>query len=330
VNLKSEEKKVSIIVPVYNVETYLKECLNTILKQTYKNIEIILVNDGSTDKSGEICEQYKEKDNRVKVIHKSNGGAADARNVGIENSTGEWITFVDGDDYISDDLVEMLLTTAIKYTADIVISNLAGVRNFKQEVEINNKKIKVEELKSEEAIEEMLYQNKFDTGMPGKIFKKEFFNTYKFPVGNLYEDIAIMALLFNMAKKVIYTNYIGYMYYFRENGTTRGNFKIEKMELIDVCLDIKKFIDKNYPKIENAARYRLLNSAFHLVLKIHEGEYEKQEKELWEIIKANRKYVIKDKKVRKKTKIAIILSFFGKRNLKIIFEKTNKLTGKRI
>ena len=113
--------KVSIIVPVYNVEKYLEKCLDSIVKQTYENIEIILVDDGSTDKSGTILDQYAEMDNRISVIHKKNEGVSTARNTGIEAARGEYICFADADDYLMPDYVEYLLTLAVDKNADIAI-----------------------------------------------------------------------------------------------------------------------------------------------------------------------------------------------------------------
>ena len=111
--------KISVIVPVYNVEKYLTKCVDSIMNQTYKDLEIILVDDGSTDNSGKICDEYVKKDKRFKVIHKKNGGLSDARNVGIKNSTGEYLSFIDSDDYIDNDMIECLYNACIKNNADI-------------------------------------------------------------------------------------------------------------------------------------------------------------------------------------------------------------------
>ena len=118
---------ISVIVPVYNVEKYLPQCLNSIINQTYKNIEVVLVDDGSTDDSGNICEEYKKNDERIIVVHQKNSGLSAARNVGIEISTGEYITFIDSDDYISPDYIENLYSALEQYSADIAICDLKKV-----------------------------------------------------------------------------------------------------------------------------------------------------------------------------------------------------------
>ena len=121
---------ISIIVPIYNVEKYLKKCIDSIINQTYKNLEIILVDDGSPDNCGKICDEYAKKDNRIKVIHKENGGVSSARNVGVENATGEYIGFVDSDDYIEKDMYEVLINNLKKENADIsIISNYEVYKN---------------------------------------------------------------------------------------------------------------------------------------------------------------------------------------------------------
>ena len=115
------EELISVVVPVYNVEKYIDKCINSIINQTYKNLEIILVDDGSPDNCGNICDEYAKKDNRIIVIHKENGGLSDARNTGIEVSKGKYITFIDSDDYISDNYVSFLYNLIIEYKADISI-----------------------------------------------------------------------------------------------------------------------------------------------------------------------------------------------------------------
>ena len=122
-----KKEKVSVIIPIYNVEKYLEKCLNTIINQTYKNLEIILIDDGSTDKSSTICDEYCEKDKRIKVIHKNNEGVSSARNKGIELSKGKYIVFIDPDDYVTDEHVEVLYDCIISNNVDLVISNLIDI-----------------------------------------------------------------------------------------------------------------------------------------------------------------------------------------------------------
>ena len=181
------EKLVSIIVPVYNVEKYLSKCIDSILAQTYKNLEIILVDDGSKDNSGTICDEYSKKDKRIKIIHKPNGGISDVRNHGLKIATGDYIGFVDSDDYIAEDMFETLVSLLEKNDADISIvsfyeyynGKLIGVRE-NENVEIMNKV---------EAIKELLIDRKIQSYTWNKLFKKELFDGLQFPVGKNFEDI---------------------------------------------------------------------------------------------------------------------------------------------
>ena len=116
-------EKITVIVPVYNVEHYLEKCLDSLINQTYKNLEIIVINDGSTDNSGEICQEYAQKDNRIVYIEKENGGLSDARNVGLDKMTGSYVTFIDSDDWVELDYVEILYKKIIEYQADIAVGN---------------------------------------------------------------------------------------------------------------------------------------------------------------------------------------------------------------
>ena len=118
------EGKISVIVPIYNVEQYLRKCIDSIINQTYKNLEIILVDDGSWDNSPRICDEYAKRDNRIKVIHKKNGGLADARNTGLKMITGNYISFIDSDDYIEKTMYEKMIKVILKYNADIIECNL--------------------------------------------------------------------------------------------------------------------------------------------------------------------------------------------------------------
>ena len=135
------EELISVVVPVYNVEKYIDKCINSIINQTYKNLEIILVDDGSPDNCGKICDEYAKKDNRIKVTHKENGGVSSARNIGIKNATGDWLTFVDADDWIENNFVEQLLKIGNQENAEIVLCGYNRVnRNNKCEVNASGDK----------------------------------------------------------------------------------------------------------------------------------------------------------------------------------------------
>lgn len=181
------ERLISIIVPVYNVEMYLKRCIETVIKQTYKNLQIILVDDGSNDTSGMICDAYANIDNRIQVIHKINGGLSDARNVGIDVATGDYLMFVDSDDWLREDCVEVLAQVLQVSTKKISACAYLKIR----EGEANKKKRKqgtgdyVEEWTIEETYKHLFLYQKIDNSACAKLYEKSLFREIRFPVGKL-------------------------------------------------------------------------------------------------------------------------------------------------
>ena len=169
---------ISIIVPVYNVENYLKECIESLINQSYSNTEILLIDDGSTDNSGIICDEYQKVDSRITVYHKKNGGLSDARNYGIERMNGNYVTFVDSDDFISIYTLEIMYEVAINYNSDLVFTKNAVRFNDGDSVIVaNNNNIEgITKLFSQDDIlEYSFYQKSNVTGAPGKLFSKKIF-----------------------------------------------------------------------------------------------------------------------------------------------------------
>ena len=305
------ERKVSIIVPIYNLEQYLKICLDSIAEQTYKNLEVLLIDDGSSDGSPQICDQYQEKDERFKAIHKINGGAADARNMALDICTGDYITFVDGDDYITKDFIEHLVFIMEDQGADISICGWNNVEGEKVEPFCaNTKEVKAYDTVS--ALEVLLYQEEFDSAMWPKLYKKELFEGIRFPKGNLYEDIAIIYQIFMRAQKVGYINYAGYFYLLRESGTTLKKFTKNKMDLIDVVSEMENVILEKYPQLHKAIASRIVRASFHIYMQIPETEeFVKERDRIEDIIKKRRAMVLKDGRTKRGTKAALLLSMMG-------------------
>lgn len=239
---------ISIIVPVYNVEKYIEKCVNSIINQTYKNIEIILVDDGSKDRSGEICDELKLKDNRIKIIHKQNGGLSDARNAGMKIANGNYIGFVDSDDYIKEDMFETLYELCKKYNSDISIvsyyeiyhDKVIGVRDSKKLYELN--KI--------DAMKEILIDRAIQSYAWNKLFKRELFEQIEFPTNKNFEDIATTLLLFERADKVVLLEDPKY-YYVRRDDSIVGNrnYKTYK-DYLDVIYDKYLYLDGKYKELD--------------------------------------------------------------------------------
>lgn len=250
------EKLISIIVPVYNVEKYLEKCVNSIINQTYNNIEIILVDDGSKDNSGQICEQLKGKDNRIKVIHKENGGLSDARNAGLKIAKGEYIGFVDSDDYIAEDMFETLYNLNKKYNSEISIVSYYEIYNGKV-ISVRNTK-KLEELNKIEAIKELLIDTKIQSYAWNKLFKRELFDNIEFPTNKNFEDMATTLLLFEKANKVVLLEEPKY-YYVRRDNSIIGikNYKTYK-DYLDVIYDKYLYLDGKYEELDLYNSYNFI------------------------------------------------------------------------
>ena len=192
--------KVSIIVPVYNVEKYLRKCLDSLINQTYKNLEIIVINDGSTDNSADICDEFAVKDSRVLVIHQKNSGVSVARNVGLDKMTGSYVTFVDSDDYLEKNAVERFLQIMCNNSADIVFCESKTF--FKNKI-IYNPKIYAESYDTE-TIKEKILMDKIVNQVATRFFKQEIWDGIRFPEKLVYEDFYIVPSLCLKAKKIVY------------------------------------------------------------------------------------------------------------------------------
>lgn len=209
---------ISIIVPVYKVEKYLNKCVDSIINQTYKNLEIILVDDGSPDRCPQICDEYTKKDNRIKVIHKKNGGLSDARNIGIDNSTGEYIMFIDSDDYINDKMVELLYNNIKEKKSDVAICNFEYI--FEN---CNSKKVPniTPTILNSNQFWNLYYSEQgyvvFCVVAWNKLYKKELFKTIRYDVGKYHEDEFIIHKIINQCNKISCINDKLYYYLQREN-----------------------------------------------------------------------------------------------------------------
>ena len=223
-------EKITVIVPVYKVEKYLNKCVESIVTQTYSNIEIILVDDGSPDNCPKICDEWAEKDNRIKVIHKKNGGLSEARNVGIKKATGDYISFVDSDDIISVNMYKNMMNLMIKNNADIVTCEFARFMDGEKPKFKNESNFKI--YNSQDSLKKLLTE-KISNHVCNKLFKKQLFCGIEFPTGRNYEDIMVMYKLILKIKKLITCNGLYYGYMSRENSITHCCSKKSIEDYID-------------------------------------------------------------------------------------------------
>lgn len=251
--------KVSIVVPVYKVESYIKRCVDSLINQTLKEIEIILVDDGSPDKCPQICDDYSKQDNRIKVIHKKNGGLSDARNVGLLKSSGEYILFIDSDDYIKYETCDILYLNAIKDNLDLVVGDAIRIENnteiYMQHSEISLGKIS----KGTEFLKEQLKYSGMYMSASMNLYKKDFLvnNELLFKKGIYHEDEQWTPRVFLIAERVKYVKIAFYCYIIRENSITKKKDKSQNgRDMINTCYELEKI----YKRIEDKELKKLLNN----------------------------------------------------------------------
>jgi len=238
--------RISIIVPVYKVEKYLEECIESILQQTFTDYELILIDDGSPDNCGKICDHYKLKDSRIKVIHQCNNGLSSARNAGLDTIEGEYISFIDSDDIVSSYYLEELYRLLISNNADIAVCNGVG---FKSIEELNgfrsNHHRQQTCLNNREAVL-LMYNNDTDR-LPitawGKLYKKELFDKLRFPVGKIHEDEFLIPIVIYKAKKIIWIKDSIYGYRERKDSIMHRRFSLIRYDAIEAFESCEVFFN---------------------------------------------------------------------------------------
>lgn len=309
--MKNKYPLISVIVPCYNVEEYLPKCINSIIGQTYKNLEIFLVDDGSPDNCGLICDEYANQDARITVIHKKNGGLSDARNVAIDVAKGEYITFIDSDDYVANDYVESLYSLIIENDALMSITCCIPFFEGTQPVGTGQAKT-VKVFNTYDALINLFYQKDFDNSAWAKMYHYSLFKSgIRYPKGWLYEDLPTTYKLMMMCNKIAFSNYENYYYLLRKDSIEGAPFKPQKYEC---CIKIIRQLEDNrkqmLPAIQKALDCRIISFAFHILLEIPKKQIEMRTS-LFNIIKKYRIGVLLDVCARKKTRMACLLSFGG-------------------
>lgn len=225
------QELISVIIPVYNVEKYLKRCVDSVINQTYKNLEIILVDDGSPDNCGAICDEYAERDNRIKVIHKENGGLSSARNAGIDVASGTYLSFIDSDDYVSEQFIEKLYSMIKEYDADISQCNFVRTKGEVPETKSNNTPISVCDNVS--MIENLYNEHYVPTVVVvTKLYHSKLFDGIRYPEGRVHEDEVITPLVLYKSNRCVFSTEALYYYYFNENSITNSQFSVKKLDIL--------------------------------------------------------------------------------------------------
>lgn len=312
---------ISVIVPVYKAEEYLERCIDSILKQSYENLEVILVDDGSPDRCGEICDKYQKLDRRIKVIHKENGGQSSARNAALDMATGSYFTFVDSDDAIDFDMVYYLYEAIRKTNSQISVCGFCKITDGLSQNENAFSEDTV--FCGADIMDEMITDEKIGSQPCGKLFLASLFDTVRFPVGRIYEDIAIMHLVFAKADRIVCLKECKYKYYIRGDSTSfsvnnrwyyglfqafadRYAFAIEikiNSNVLDICL--------------SKTSYFALSGLRHW--KPNDEEAKAYIKKAKRFLKCNISSILKSKRVPLKNKLKIVFAVYFYRIYKLLY-----------
>lgn len=308
-----EEKKISVIVPIYNVEKYLDKCINSIVLQTYKNIEILLIDDGSTDKSFYICEKWKKKDYRINVIHKSNGGLSDARNYGLNIASGEYVCFIDSDDYIEKDYIEKLYKILIKNKVRVSQCGINYINEkdkklkqigYKTNIVLNGREI-IKDSCNKHFIENEVVWN--------RLYDIKIFENLRFPKGKVHEDEYITYKILYNEDKIAITAECLYNYRQSNNSIMRSNYSIKKfMDFSEAYKEkIIYFKERGDIEVYDMVIRSYLSNLSNIFIKIKKN-IPNSRKYLAEIKKEYRhyfKYAINSKNISLKNKIKVSIFY---------------------
>ncbi|HGL8071270.1 TPA: glycosyltransferase family 2 protein [Streptococcus pneumoniae] len=294
--------KVSVIIPVYNVEKYLRRCLDSVVNQTYKDIEVILVNDGSPDNSKEICEEYVAKYSNIQLINQKNAGLGAARNTGLQYITGNAVTFVDSDDWLELDAIEYYVASMKKSDADIVVTQMIRKKEYFSNEGTNGTTIKEEVLNQEQFAKKYfkIDGNNIEYYACAKLYKREIAREVKYPVGLFAEDVPAAFGYIIRSQKIFYSTKVTYNYFFNDNSLTAKftdkDFDLEKIWYL-VVEEAKVYGNEDYILYAKVNRYRIdFNLLCRIALSENKSDIEKYSQEIVVLlgkVKENKKILLK-------------------------------------
>lgn len=315
-------RKISVIVPVYKVENYIRQCVDSILAQSYTDLEILLVDDGSPDHCGEICDQYVQKDNRIKVIHKHNGGLSSARNAALDVATGEYILCVDSDDYIHPDMVRRMYTSMQENHSDIIVCGHYVQRQDKLSIE-DPFWDRVISFDREKALEELISDSVIRSYAWGKLYRSSLFQGVRYPDGRNYEDIATTYLLFDKAVKITRIPDLLYYYQMREDSISYNNSTVAWHKGCHASVlgqeERQEYLKKRgYVKLAEAAMAKLVPYLYSDIRSGYEAEASEDVESTKEYLQIHRVEICENHLVSEKDKRLISIYLKNRRQFKTV------------
>ena len=295
---------ISVVIPVYNVEDYLHYAIDSLVNQTHKNFEVLLINDGSTDNSGKLCDKYAQEYDWIRVFHKEKGGLSDARNYGVLKATNEWIFFLDPDDYIEPFTFELLTLIRAKYQADLISTKVQTTNEYEKYFAEQFNLESSQRVTKEEALELMLEDKVATVSACAKLYKKQILEMRPFPIGKIYEDFFVVAEHLRLAEQIVISPVVTYHYYRRPGSIVQSQFTDKRFDFFEAGEynrnQIKQFYSGN--SVEKALNLKIVQGSFH----ISEAAASTDTKALRNIVKKVRSFywsIIFDSKASVKFKV---------------------------
>ena len=315
---------ISIIIPAYNVEKYIEKCVESVLNQTFADFELILVDDGATDNTPLICDRLGLLDERVLVSHKNNGGLSDARNFGLRLATGDFVTFIDSDDYVATNYLEVLIQPLLK-NKEVSISMVSTQELLENNQPMQFSTFPVKIVSQEVAIQKMLMRDGFSHCGVGKMYRKELWEGFGFPIGRLYEDYLTTYYVFSKAKKVAICER-GLYYYIQRSGSIMHYDCSERtLTILDVADEVTEYLFDTWPGLKDEALDLQVASylkCYQQILNFGFDKFPEQQQRIRKMVRHNTWEVLKSKKINKKQKIKLLLTYMGR----YIFSKIYNLS----
>ena len=298
---------ISVVLPIYNIESYLDRCMTAVLGQTYRNLEILMVDDGSPDGCPEICDEYAQEDSRVIALHKENGGLSDARNYGIARAKGEYITCIDPDDFVDPDYVEYLYGLIVKYETKMSVCQ--HVTEYDNGSKKDNGSSGDELLDIETCLRRMLYHDVVDTSAWAKLYHRSLFDTVRYPKGKIFEDIGTTYALMLQCDTGIAVGYESkYHYMYHMNSIVNSSFSPRKFDMLEMTDKMAHDVIRACPSLKQAVLRRRVYARFSTLNQMLNAEgYDKERDQIIRFILHYKKRILKDPKAPRRDKIAIRL-----------------------
>ena len=316
-----EKPLISVIVPAYNVEKFIGKCIDSILRQSFKDFEVLLIDDGAKDSTPEICDACAKKDSRIKVYHKENGGLSDARNYGIDRMQGKYVTFIDSDDYVDSGYFEYLYGL-ITQEEDIQIA-ICGKKSVREDENASPDPETFHEIiTGERAVQKMLCGHGSGHSAWGKLYSADLWKTVRYPKGKIYEDYATTYRVMALVDKAAWGNAAMYFYVQHIESIMNQKCSRRSLSLVDIADEETEFIVKKWPALKQEALARKVTSELKClqnILNAKNEEFDDYKQKIVEDVRRHKGELLASKKVALKTKIKIIALLLGERTFGFIY-----------